>query len=133
MVGQNFGPDVEFAEYTERIGIAAVDMPTPMTFKLGTAIDILEDNADPHLLTIAAEFKHPNDGPEKLHFGTEYVWNNMISLRGGYRYNYSEVGITAGAGLSFETSAGFGAEIDYALMDFGRFNLIHMFTVRFKL
>lgn len=129
MVGRNFGPDVEFSEYSERIQWPPIQVRMPMMFALGTAIDVLEGKGDnPHLLTIAGEFIHPNDGPEKLNFGAEYSFMNLLMLRGGYRYNYDEMGLTLGAGLRVTTFS-HTIKVNYALIDFGRFDQVHMFTI----
>jgi len=132
MVGRNFGPDAEFVQYEERIGIPAMRVRMPMVFVLGAAIDILEEKQDsPHFWMVAAEFTHPNDGPEKLNFGTEYSFMNFVMLRGGYRYNYDEEGLTIGAGLRVHFSD-FSFLINYAYIDFGRLNEVHMFSTGFS-
>jgi len=133
MVGRNFGPDARFAEYDERIGFPAVEVRMPMSFQLGAAFDILEGKGDnPHFWTIAAEFAHPNDGPEKVNVGTEYTFMNFATLRGGYRFNYDEEGLTAGGGLRLVTRA-FAFKINYAYMDFGRFDSVSLFSLVFEL
>jgi len=133
MLGRNFGPDAEFTKYDERIGIPAVQVPMPMVFVLGGAIDLFEGrNGNPHLWTVAAEFTHPNDGPEKVHLGTEYTYNNFVSLRAGYRFFYDEEGLTFGGGLRISTST-FGASINYAYIDFGRLNNVQLFSINFHM
>lgn len=129
MVGRNFGPDVEFVSYDDRLGIPATSVKMPMVFALGTAFDIMEggDNSQ-HFWTVAAEFTHPNDGPEKVHLATEYAFMKFVFLRGGYRFNYDEESFTLGAGIHLLTSS-FGIKIDYAFLDFGRFDSVHMFTL----
>jgi hypothetical protein len=131
MVGRNFGPDATFAEYNDRIGFPAVKVKMPMSFTLGGAVDILEGEDDsPHLWTVAAEFIHPNDGPEKVNLGTEYNLMNLLTVRGGYRFNYDEEGVTLGGGLRLVTSS-LALYFNYAYIDFGRFDSIHMFTLGF--
>jgi hypothetical protein len=133
MVGRNFGPDATFAEFDDRFDISPVDVRMPMDFRLGIAYDILEGGeASPHLLTVASEFSHPNDGAEKLHFGAEYVFNSMFSLRGGYRSNYDEQGLTFGGGVNLclgETCL----NLNYAYIDFGRLSSLNMFTLAFMM
>jgi hypothetical protein len=131
MLGRNFGPDAEFVEYTERIALPAMKVRMPMVFMLGAAIDIFEGkDGNPHLWTLAAEFTHPNDGPEKVNIGTEYSFMNFVMLRGGYRYNYDEEGLTFGAGLRVHLS-NFSLMINYAYLDFGRLEQVHMFSTGF--
>lgn len=129
MMGRNYGPDTEFADYDERIGFPAVKVKMPMSFQLGAAIDLLEGGENnPHLWTVSAEFVHPNDGPEKVNLGTEYSFMNFAMLRAGYRLNYDEEGLSLGGGLRLVTSA-FAVSINYAFIDFGRFDAVHIFTL----
>jgi hypothetical protein len=129
MVGRNFGPDAEFVSYDDRLGVPATTVKMPMVFAMGIAYDLLEaTNGSPHLWTLGMEFTHPNDGPEKLHLATEYTLMNMAILRGGYRFNYDEEGLTLGGGLNLKM-ASFGVKFDYAFIDFGRLDSVHMFSV----
>ena len=132
MVGRNFGPDAEFVEYEERIGTPAMKVRMPMVFVLGAAVDVIEKKeGSPHLWTVAAEFTHPNDGPEKVHLGTEYSLFDFVFLRGGYKFNYDEEGLTLGAGLRVHFS-NFSFLVNYAYIDFGRLNKVHMFSSGFS-
>ena len=54
----------------------------PMTFVVGIAYDIFED--EDKFLTFAVDLLHPNDNVEKLNFGAEFRLFNMLSLRTGY-------------------------------------------------
>lgn len=133
MVGKNFGPDAQFARYSERIGAPAVQVPTPMIFQFGAAMDVLEGGSDnPHLWTLAAEFTRPNDGAEKVHMGTEYTYMDLITFRGGYRFNYDEQGLTLGGGLRLHTGS-YGLLVNYAYLAFGRLTHVHMFSVGFDI
>ena len=53
----------------------------------------------------------------------------MLSLRGGYRFNYDEDGLSLGAGLKVSVANRNTIEIDYAFMDFGRLGALSMFTL----
>lgn len=132
MVGRNFGPDADFVEYAERIGIPAMRVRMPIVFVLGAAIDVIEEkDGSPHFWTLVAEFTHPNDGEEKLNFGTEYSFMNFAMLRGGYRFNYDEEGLTLGAGLRVHFSD-FSFLLNYAYIDFGHLNEVQMFSAEFS-
>lgn len=128
MLGRNFGPDAEFAEYDERIQRTPIRVKMPMMFVLGAAYDIIEGgNNDPHRLIAAIEYVKPNDGPDKANLGAEYSFLNMLSLRAGYRYNYDEEGLTFGGGLKYSL-AEMTFNINYAYLDVGVFNQIHMLS-----
>jgi len=128
MIGRNFGPDAEFVDFDTRIAVPATKVRMPMSFQLGAAFDILEGGDNPYLWTVAAEFIHPNDGPEKINVGTEYTLFNLLSLRGGYRFNYDEEDITLGAGINVKTSS-VGFAVNYAFVSFGRLSDVHMFSL----
>ncbi len=76
MVIQNFGPDMKFEK---------VESPLPINFKFGASMLLLE--TDIYDLLFAGEFVHPNDNLEVYHFGFEFTYMNMLSLRAGKRFN----------------------------------------------
>lgn len=100
-----------------KIGMAFVNMgsgytflpdgkesPMPVMFKVGGSMPFM-DSPD-HRVLGAIEFNHPPDGAERLNAGGEYVYqkfapNFEIALRGGYRFNRDEEGLTAGFGIKF--------------------------------
>jgi len=72
----------------------------------------------------------PNDGPEKINIGTEYAFNNFLMLRGDYRFNYNEEGLTLGGGLIVRTSS-WSFMFNYSYWDFGVLESINMFSISF--
>ncbi len=133
MVGRNIGPDTQIAAFDERIGYEPADIRMPVNFSFGAAYDVLEGGTgSPHLWTLAAEFVHPNDGPEKVNLGTEYSFRNLMILRGGYRFNYDEEGLTLGAGLNV-TLSGYELSMGYAYWEFGRLGATHVISLGFSL
>ncbi len=129
MIGRNFGPDTELAEFNERLGVPPAKVKMPMSFTLGGAVDLLEENdVSPHRLTLASEFIHPNDGPEKINVGTEYSFRDFLNLRGGYRFRYDEEGLTLGGGIDAALS-GVALQIDYGYWTFGRLGGVHMVSL----
>jgi hypothetical protein len=129
MVGKNFGPDAEFVSFEERIGIEPVRVKMPFYLALGGAMEIIEKQKDNnHRLTLAAEYALPNDSEEKINIGTEYAFSEMLFLRAGYRFNYDVEGLTLGAGLNY-SMIGMRLKVDYAFLDFGLLNQVHMFTL----
>lgn len=57
----------------------------PLCFKLGLAYDIF--TTPENRLTMALDLSHPNDGSEKIHMGFEFMFQKMLALRVGCRYN----------------------------------------------
>ena len=146
----NFGPDLQYrgGPMIERLfregwpsGIAPVDVellaaeaPPPLLLKFGLAYDPV--STPEHRVTLALDLWHPNDGREKVHVGGEYSWSELISLRGGFRYDpdlwddrsTSTEGFTFGLGMKYPMGGqfyGFG----YAGEDRGYLGLKHRFSL----
>jgi opacity protein-like surface antigen len=101
----------------------------PLIFRVGLAMDILKGEGN-HL-TFAVDAVHPNDNTENLNLGAEYVFNNMVSLRVGYKNLFTkdgEEGLTAGAGLEYGLMGNKSLMIDYAYQDFGLLNNVQIFS-----
>jgi hypothetical protein len=131
MVARNFGPDTHLVGWSEEYQAEAVDIRMPLDFRVGIAMDFFESEDSPHFLTVSLEGTHPNDGPEKINTGLEYTLADILTLRAGYRMNYDEESFTFGGGLGFS----FGemmASMNYAYVDFGRLEKVHMFSLGFS-
>ena len=129
----NLGSDLTFYD------IAA---PLPLQFTIGTALMPYKD--DKFGLLVSLDAAKPQDGPLYIFAGTEYQIMNVLSLRGGYKFNYSgtdEVtstggtainstieGITAGAGVH-TTMSGYGISFDYAYTHMDLLDAAHRFTL----
>ena len=133
MVGRNIGPDTQIAAFDERIGYEPADVRMPVNFSFGAAYDLVERGTGGlHHWTVAAEFVHPNDGAEKVNVGTEYTFRNLLSVRGGYRFNYDEEGFTLGTGLNVSLS-GYTLNLGYAFWEFGLLGSVHAISMAFGL
>ena len=134
MAIQHFGgeltPDGEFTTYYSGGDSLEVydSYSMPMTFKLGMAMDVI--NRGPHFLTVEVDGVHPNDNIEQLGIGAEYWYNNMFALRGGYRINTDEEGLTAGAGFRIPIS-GKTLTLDYAYADWNSLDMVHRASLGF--
>ncbi|MDT3740249.1 MAG: PorV/PorQ family protein [Candidatus Kapabacteria bacterium] len=84
----------------------------PITFRAGLAADILE--IDEHKLLGSADFITLTDVPEQFCLGAEYVWNDLLAIRGGYIFGQNQLGISGGVGLKY-FGGGFGGTIDYSI------------------
>jgi len=101
----------------------------PTEFSLGAAMEIFETPV--HRVTTAFQMNHPMDNAENAVFGGEYSFQRLFSLRGGYKFNYSNAHWTFGAGAVIPLGKAKLA-IDYAYADFGRLNLAQQFSLSFK-
>ncbi len=130
MTARNFGPDTHLVGWSEEYQAEAVDIRMPLDFRVGLAMDFFDSESSPHLLTVSVEGTHPNDGPEKINTGIEYSLGKILTLRGGYRFNYDEESYSFGGGLNYAIGR-IGARLNYAFVDFGRLKNVHMFSLGF--
>ena len=61
--------------------------------------------------------------------GAELWIMDMVALRAGYKFNYDEEGITAGAGLRFDMGGGRPIMINFAYVDYGVFDPVTRFSL----
>lgn len=98
---KNFGLDGTPSGSIERIVIGESQpvleddfesITPPTSFLLGVSYDVFTSrpNAD---LNINAQLSNPNDNAENWNFGAEYVWNQTLALRTGYRFGVDEATI----------------------------------------
>lgn len=129
-LGDNEGPsnaqDVEATLVTK-----AYHLPT--NFRVGFAVDLLGNNEaffqTPFTrLTLLSDLNYPNDGDQKINFGTEIAVKEMFFIRTGYRLNYTHELPTFGGGLILG-AAGKKLCIDYAFADFGDLSEVHRFSI----
>jgi hypothetical protein len=102
----------------------------PLTFRFGMAYDLVDSPESK--FTVAMEAKHPNDNVQQASFGGEYSWRETFSLRGGYKFNYEEEGLTLGGGMKINTGKNTELDISYAWADFSRLSSVHRFSLGFE-
>lgn len=129
----NLGGDIKFFDYSS---------PIPLTFSIGTSISPLQDENS--MLTVAVDAVKPQDGVQFYFTGVEYMFMNMISVRGGYKLNYSGVddggstfrsgiktsieGFSAGAGFNTMVSE-YGVRVDYSYTQMDILDAAHRVTL----
>lgn len=74
----------------------------PIFFRVGLAYDLnLSMN---NRLTMALDAVHPSNNSEYVNIGTEYAWNDIVFIRGGYKALFQEdsrESFTVGGGLQY--------------------------------
>ena len=107
--------------------------PLPLTFKFGMAMNLagLWTAESPHSITLSIDAIHPRDYTERLNFGLEYGFKEMLFLRGGYKTNYDEEDFTLGGGVKYETGD-LALGLDYSYIQFKNFDAVQMFAVNFQ-
>lgn len=106
----------------------------PLTFTFGLAMDMFTllpslqaDGANK--LTVAFDWVHPRDYSERQHLGVEYSYHEILFVRGGYRFNYDEQGVTGGLGVNLGLGD-YTLRANYAYEYFGKyFDGIHRISL----
>jgi hypothetical protein len=108
----------------------------PLTMTMGLAMNVmtlLAPEQQKSKLTLAVDWLHPRNWGERFHVGAEYSMFDMLFVRGGYKFNYSEEGLTGGLGVC-KSMGGYGLRVDYAYGAFGEFfGSVHRLSVGFSL
>lgn len=119
---QNFGTNSKFI---------ADEFKMPIMLRLGAAAEIVGQKDSEYRITLLAEALHPTDADERINFGTEISWNEIIILRAGYKFFYDEetysFGLGVNPGLSLPVSA------DFSFADYGRLGNTLRFTLQIGL
>ncbi len=98
----------------------------PIAFRAGVSSEIIE--TDEHKLLAAADFVTLTDVPEQFMVGAEYVWNDLLSIRGGYTFGQNQLGVSGGVGLKYFGGA-FGGSIDYSINPTVNLGLVNRLTI----
>jgi len=108
----------------------------PLTMTMGLAMDVLsifQPVESKQHLTLAVDWLHPRNWGERVHAGLEYTLFDMLHVRAGYKFNYSEEGLTGGLGVT-KAIGNYGLRLDYAYGAFGDFfGSVHRLSVGFSL
>lgn len=113
--------------YDPRLERVSKDYQLPQLFNVGISFDPLHDET--HKLTVTAAVNDPNDNNTQLLFGGEYVWDDMLFLRVGYKSNYDEQDISAGFGVKIKTGT-LTPQVDFAYSAFGKLGSVMFFGLK---
>jgi hypothetical protein len=120
MTFRNLGGDVNLTGWDEDLQTEPIDVRMPVDFRVGLSIDLLPDEN----LNVSVEASHPNDGLEKVHIGTQYNFNNMLFIRGGYKMGYDEGDLSYGLGLNYSL-----IKASFSMVTMGRLGTVNMMSV----
>lgn len=110
----------------------AIDEQLPLTFTIGTAIDIMQflGKDKDEQLTFAFDFLHSNSYSERMNIGVEYRFLGMIALRAGYQTNRDLASWSAGAGFNTSLS-GYDVEVNYSFSKMDVFDDVNRLSLSF--
>ncbi len=134
MSAQNLGGSVSWLPDSLSDRTEGYDLP--LTFRVGVSGALVGPDAlvamdGPHRLSGAVEAINTNDYNERLHVGAEYTFNDLLAVRGGYRFNYDEGNWSAGVGLT-PRAGNVRLSVDYAYVGYAFLDAPHRFTVSFR-
>jgi hypothetical protein len=113
----NIGKDIQFINET-------YSLPTALRF--GVLVDVIK-GTDQSLVT-TFQISRLNDADEQYNLGVEYVFNNLVALRGGRKFAYDQENWTFGFGVRL-TSLGLNGSLDYGFNNFVYLPGTHSFTL----
>ncbi len=133
----NLGKDLKFYD---------IASPLPLVFSVGASIDLFQ--AEQSIVTLMVDATKPQDADQMIFTGGEYSFNKMVSVRGGWKFNYSgvtdtkrnefdqriidaprtEEGISLGGGVKIPMGEN-RILVDYAFTEFGILDATHRFSV----
>lgn len=104
----------------------------PLLFRVGLSMDVIR--TEQNRLLLSTEAYYPNDQDPFMSTGLEYTWNDLLSIRGGYRSLFMPEPIetwTFGAGLKINLGGNLVSKFDYVYQEFGVFSNVQ--TISFGL
>jgi hypothetical protein len=131
----NLGSDLKFYDY-----------PTGLPLNFTIAASVMPYSTESAKLTVLCDAIKYQDGPQYFYSGAEIQVMDIISLRGGYKFNYSGTkdvatswreaynttieGFSAGLGIQVPIE-GYNIRLDYSYTKLDYFNPSHRITVHF--
>jgi len=105
------------------------EFPLPLSFQVGIAFDLFK--TEYVSMKGAIDAVHPNDNNERVNLGGELNFFDRVFLRGGYRYNYDDEGITFGAGANVPLETTW-LQFDYGYSVYDILPSVHRITMGIK-
>jgi long-subunit fatty acid transport protein len=113
---KNVGPNVEYNQTGD---------PLPTT--IITGIGYIHEFESTHRMNMVLDVRKPLDLDYQVHGGVEYVYDDMIFIRAGYKYGHDLDGATIGFGVEYEF-----LRFDYAIGLMSDLDLNHYISLGFN-
>ncbi len=111
-------PEVRAELQTEKFAL-------PLSFRASGSFDLFEmfdEKTASHQLITAVDFLQNADTRERVNIGSEYRFEEMLFLRGGYQFNADELSWSTGIGALVSMS-GNDIQFDVSASSLGRFGM----------
>ena len=126
MALRNFATDLKREEIEEQL---------PLIFSLGASVNLMElidpEKSMDNGILITTDFLHQNNYSERLNFGLEYKFLQMVSLRGGYQTNRDLASWSGGIGLT-TTVSDYNLDLNYSYSRFEYFDSVSRISFIFS-
>ena len=133
---KNFRFGMAIRNFSSNIIREAIYEELPLTFTVGTAIDLMDfinpSHSQDDALTLAVDFLHSNNYSERFNIGAEYKFLGMLALRGGYQTNRDLSSYSFGIGLN-KSIDGNEIGVNYSFSKMKIFKNINRLSVEFSL
>jgi hypothetical protein len=133
---KNFRFGMAIRNFSSNIIREAVYEQLPLTFTVGTAIDLMDfinpEHSSDDALTFAVDFLHSNNYSERFNIGAEYKLLGMLALRGGYQTNRDIASWSLGIGVN-KNIGGNEIGVNYSFSKMDVFKNINRLSVEFSL
>ncbi|MGE5680346.1 MAG: PorV/PorQ family protein [Bacillota bacterium] len=124
--GNNLAPDGHVVLFGSRKKSEWQSFSPPTIFRIGFAFEPYQ--SEDQMVTASVQLNHPNDNSENVSTGLEYKWKNILSLRGGYKFNVEEQNYSFGAGIRMPLRVA-DVTFDYGFSNFTRLGSAHRFSL----
>jgi hypothetical protein len=123
---KSFAFGMSVRNFSPRVKYEMIGFELPLTFVLGVGADVLDFFGEypDYSFNVGVDMVHPRDWQEMYHVGGELEYKDMIFLRVGYKFRYSQEGLNAGIGIKYA-----GVKIDYSYSEFDLFDWINRVSV----
>jgi hypothetical protein len=101
----------------------------PTALRFGVLVDMIKGENSSLVSTL--QITRLNDADEQYNVGAEYVFNEIFSLRGGYKFAYDQENVTGGFGMKLNMM-GVDGTFDYGYNNFKYLPGTHSFTLQFQ-
>ena len=132
---KNFRFGMAIRNFSSNIVREAIYEQLPLTFTVGTAIDLMDfvnpSHSNSDALTLAVDFLHSNNYSERFNIGGEYKFLGMIALRGGYQTNRDLASWSAGIGVNKNIN-GSEVNVNYSFSKMDVFKDISRISIGFS-
>lgn len=121
---------MSFRNFSRELTYVEENFELPLQFRIGLSMDLInltQINPSTHSLLLSIDTERPRDYFEQVKVGAEYTFLNTFAIRGGIIAPHDEQGVNMGFGI--KDLAGF--DLDYSYTDFGIFDGVNRFSLKF--